>query len=119
MNRLKELRKEKKLTQEDLAGKIGVSKITILRWENGERQIKPEKAEQLAKYFRVNVGYLLGYEKDPIKSLEDFIRESDDPYSSMRQDILQIFEYIDPKEKELLYNIVKVFQAQKEAQDDN
>ncbi|HEO7209107.1 TPA: helix-turn-helix transcriptional regulator, partial [Streptococcus agalactiae] len=50
MNRLKELRKEKKLTQEELAGEIGVSKITILRWENGERQIKPDKAKELAKY---------------------------------------------------------------------
>ena len=61
MNRLKELRKEKKLTQEELAGEIGVSKITILRWENGERQIKPDKAKELAKYFNVSVGYLLGY----------------------------------------------------------
>ena len=61
MNRLKELRKEKKLTQEDLAGKIGVSKITILRWENGERQIKQDKAQQLADYFGVSVGYLLGF----------------------------------------------------------
>ena len=61
MNRLKELRKEKKLTQEELAGEIGVSKITILRWENGERQIKPDKAQALADYFGVSVGYLLGY----------------------------------------------------------
>lgn len=62
MNRLKELRKEKKLTQEELASEIGVSKITILRWENGERQIKPDKAQALADYFGVPVGYLLGYE---------------------------------------------------------
>lgn len=61
MNRLKELRKEKKLTQEELAGEIGVSKITILRWENGERQIKPDKAQKLADHFGVPVGYLLGY----------------------------------------------------------
>lgn len=61
MNRLKELRHEKKLTQEELAGKIGVSKITILRWENGERQIKPDKAQALADYFEVTVAYLLGY----------------------------------------------------------
>ena len=62
MNRLKELRKQKGLTQQGLADKISVSKITILRWENEERQIKPEKAQQLAEYFGVSVGYLLGYE---------------------------------------------------------
>ena len=64
MNRSKELRKEKKLTQEELAGEIGVSKITILRWENGERQIKPDKAQELACYFGVSIGYLLGYSDD-------------------------------------------------------
>lgn len=64
MNRLKELRKEKGLTQQGLADKISVSKITVLRWENEERQIKPEKAQQLADYFGVSVGYLLGYEDD-------------------------------------------------------
>lgn len=61
MNRLKELRKQKGLTQQELADEISVSKITILRWENEERQIKTEKAQQLADYFGVNVGYLLGY----------------------------------------------------------
>ncbi len=69
MSRLKELRKEKKLTQEELASEIGVSKITILRWENGERQIKPDKAQALADYFGVSVGYLLGYEDKSEKPL--------------------------------------------------
>ena len=50
------------LTQVELANIVNVSKITVLRWENGERQIKPEKAQQLADYFGVSVGYLLGYE---------------------------------------------------------
>lgn len=62
MNRLKILRKEKKLTQDELAREIGVSKITVLRWENGERQIKPDKIQQLAKYFEVSEAYLLGYD---------------------------------------------------------
>ena len=61
MNRLKELRKQKGLTQQGLADEISVSKITVLRWENEERQIKPEKAQQLADYFGVSVGYLLGF----------------------------------------------------------
>ena len=64
MNRLKELRKQKGLTQQGLADEISVSKITVLRWENEERQIKPEKAQQLADFFGVSVGYLLGYESN-------------------------------------------------------
>ena len=61
MNRLKELRKQKGLTQQGLADKISVSKITVLRWENEERQIKPEKAQQLAEFFDVPIPYLLGF----------------------------------------------------------
>ncbi len=34
MNRLKELRKQKGLTQEELANKIGTTKLTISNWEN-------------------------------------------------------------------------------------
>ena len=72
MNRLKELRKEKKLTQEELAGEIGVTEKTISRWENEEVQIKPDKTQELADYFGVSVGYLLGYSynKRETKSVE-------------------------------------------------
>ena len=43
MNRLKELRKEKKISQKEIAKEIGVSYRTIQNWENGKSQIKPEK----------------------------------------------------------------------------
>lgn len=61
MNRLKELRKEKKLTQKELAEETDIPYRTLQRWENGESQIKPDKAKQLADFFGVSVGYLLGY----------------------------------------------------------
>lgn len=61
MNRLKELRREKKLTQKELADKLYTTKMSVSRWENGESQIKPEKAQALADFFGVSVGYLLGY----------------------------------------------------------
>ena len=64
MNRLKELRKGKKLTQVEFSKQIKIPYRTIKSWENGERQIKPDKAQQLADYFGVNVGYLLGYEPE-------------------------------------------------------
>lgn len=88
MNRLKELRKEKKLTQEELAGEIGVSKITILRWENGERQIKQDKAQQLADYFGVSVGYLLGY--SDFKVPEDFLNSREIVHHEEVGDIIEL-----------------------------
>lgn len=64
MNRLKELRQEKKLSQKEIAETLGFSLRSFQRMENGESQIKPEKAQQLADYFGVSVGYLLGYESN-------------------------------------------------------
>lgn len=60
MNRLKELRKEKNLTQQELADILDISKRTLGYWEKG-KQIKPDKAKQLADYFNVTIAYLLGH----------------------------------------------------------
>ena len=53
MNRLKELRKQKGLTQEELANKIGTTKLTISNWENEKHAISSEKAKLLADLFNV------------------------------------------------------------------
>ena len=90
MNRLKELRQEKKLTQQEIANKIGVTKRTYIYWEKGERQIKPDKAQQLANIFGVSVGYLLGYDEVP-KELIDELE-------------LQLDHVLTPTEKEDLEN---------------
>ena len=72
MNRLKELRKEKKLTQKELAEKTDIPYRTLQRWENGETDIKSDKANELAKLFNVSVSYLLGYsdKKERSSSIE-------------------------------------------------
>lgn len=75
MNRLKELRKEKKLSQKELADYLGINEKTISRWENGESTIKSDKAQKLADFFGVNIGYLLGNDEKPYKELSDFIGE--------------------------------------------
>ena len=71
MNRLKELRKEKKLTQKELAEETDIPYRTLQRWENGESQIKPEKAEKLANFFGVSIAHLLGYEDNDFKNEAD------------------------------------------------
>lgn len=62
MNKLKELRKERNLTQKELSVETGIPYRTIQRWENGETTIKQDKAQELADHFGVSVGQLLGYE---------------------------------------------------------
>lgn len=74
MNRLKELRKEKKLTQEELASEIGTTKLTVSNWENEKHVIKSDKAQSLADYFGVSVPYLLCFEQRLINDNE-FLRD--------------------------------------------
>ncbi|MBY5033874.1 helix-turn-helix domain-containing protein [Streptococcus gallolyticus] len=73
MNRLKELRQEKKLSQKELAKKIGVHYRTLQNWENSESQIKPDKAQALADHFGVTVAYLLGYSDYQGDNLRDLL----------------------------------------------
>ena len=58
--RLKELRTEAKLTQQDLADIIKVSKSTISMYENGKRLPEYETLEAIADCFNVDMDYLTG-----------------------------------------------------------
>ena len=64
MNRIKELRKQKKVTQEEVAEAIGVTRRGFQKWENGESQITLKNATQLADYFGVPLTYLLNQEEE-------------------------------------------------------
>ena len=61
MNRLKELRKEKGMSQIALANELGVSYRTWQNWENGVSSIKPDRLKTLCEMFDVDAPYLLGY----------------------------------------------------------
>lgn len=62
MNRIKQLRKEKKLSIVDIAEHMGVQKLNILKWEHETSQISKRESKKLAEYFGVSVGYLLGFD---------------------------------------------------------
>ncbi|PEF14602.1 hypothetical protein CON87_34240, partial [Bacillus cereus] len=58
--RLKELRLEFGITQQDLASVIGVTEGAIRKYENNSGKPRSSNLEQLAKFFNVSVSYLLG-----------------------------------------------------------
>ena len=57
--KIKELRNKSKLTQSELAEKIGVTKSTIAAYENDSRQPSYEVLIRMASVFRVSVDSLL------------------------------------------------------------
>lgn len=54
-NRLKELRQEKKLTQEELARAVNVTRQTIIAVENNKYDPTLRLAMRVAKYFGIAV----------------------------------------------------------------
>ena len=60
MNRIKELRKSKGLTQAELAAKLGVTRQAVSLYEKGQRKPKIETWKKLADYFGVSVPYIKG-----------------------------------------------------------
>ena len=65
--RLKQLRDEKQLTQEDVGNIIGVTKATVNRYETGEIDIKRTIAVKLSKVFDVSPAYIMGWTDNPQK----------------------------------------------------
>ena len=81
MKRLKELRLNKNLTQQQLGKLLSVSGQTILNWENDITYPSVKKLIELASFFDVSIDYLLDFkEKDTnfnriINILNDYEKE--------------------------------------------
>lgn len=56
----KNLRKERGLTQQELADRLGTTKSTISMYERGERRPSFEIAEAITDFFGVDLSYLIG-----------------------------------------------------------
>lgn len=61
-HRLKNLRNQLNLSQEELGKMLGVSKVSISKYENGLQHPDLEKLLQLSDIFGVSIDYLLGKE---------------------------------------------------------
>lgn len=58
--RVRELRRAKRLTQVGLADALGVTKQSVSNWENNNIQPSIDMLVQIARYFGVTTDYLLG-----------------------------------------------------------
>lgn len=63
-----QLRKINRMSQEELAEKLGVSRQTLSKWETGESLPDIEKSKVLAEIFEVSLDNLVNYES-PITGL--------------------------------------------------
>lgn len=97
-NNLKRIRKENNLSQEQLAEKLGVSRQSVSKWEQGDSYPEMDKMIQLAKLFNLNVDDLLNQNIKEVntdkqtkqafnKGIEEFLNfvsKSIDMFSSLK-----------------------------------
>ncbi len=89
-------RKEKAVTQDELAAYIGVSKASVSKWETGLSYPDITFLPQLAAYFNISIDELLGYEpqmtKGDISKLYKYLtqRFSAQPFDDVMEECQQI-----------------------------
>ncbi len=63
-NRIKELRKQNKITQDELAGAVAVTRQTIISLESGKYNASLQLAHRLAKFFNVTIEELFIFDEE-------------------------------------------------------
>ena len=85
---LRELRKEKELTQEQLAEKFGVSSRSVSRWENGNTMPELGILVELADYYEVD-----------IKEIIDGERKSEIMEKEQKETLRKVADYAEVEKK--------------------
>ena len=97
--RIKELRKNNNLTQQELADNIGVNRVTLTKWEKEYIEPNLETLSSIASYFNVSTDYLIGIEDNPPI---DHLKELDSKSIEIYELIEKFYNEIEPK----IYNIL-------------
>ena len=63
-NRIKELRKQKKKTQDELAKAVEVTRQTIISLENGKYNASLQLAYKISRYFGTNIEDVFIFEEE-------------------------------------------------------
>ena len=86
---LKELRKEKGLTQEQLAEQFNVSRRSVSRWETGSNLPDVDILIEMADYYEVD-----------LRELIDGERKSEKMNEELKETVLKVAEYSNEEKKE-------------------
>lgn len=98
--RIRELRKAKKWTQQELANKLELDRTTISKWERqGGSEPDNMTIAKLADIFGVSTDYLLGRTDSPKRTIE--LPQTIAPY------LPEGFEELPPEAKEEILTIVE------------
>ncbi|MDO4459087.1 MAG: helix-turn-helix domain-containing protein [Clostridia bacterium] len=95
---IKELRKEKALTQEQLAEKFSVARRTVSRWETGSNMPDMDILIEMADFFEVDLRELLDGERKNNKMNQE-----------MKETVLKVAEYTGDSKKRMAKMVLLYF----------
>ena len=90
--RLKQLRIEMDLSQQDLSDELGIARSTISSWEASSRTPEISTISELSDYFNVPIDYLVG--KSNMKSYISSKNTSDNPCRAIFNDS-ELMDFVD------------------------
>ena len=110
VKRLKFLRKEKGITQKQLADSLGVSLPAIVNYENAQRTPSSAVLTLLSQYFNVSKEYLLGEsdERTPAHKWEDpeIVQAVSDNLSTLFDTVEQAVRGVSAEEQKLVFDVL-------------
>ena len=80
--RMKSLRLEAKLTQKEIAEKLGISTAFYGQWETGKRNPASKNLQKIADFYEVSIDYLLGNTDEKKSSKFDDLNTVLDSFTS-------------------------------------
>jgi HTH-type transcriptional regulator, competence development regulator len=83
--RIAKLRKEHKLSQYDLAERLGYSRGKLSNYEQGSRQPDYDTLKKIADFFEVSVDYLLGRTDNPNGTSEHDDKKDKEKYDPLAE----------------------------------
>lgn len=106
--RLKELRTETGLTQEQLGERIGVQRMTIIRWEGGSNPPSDENLLLLAQLFKTSTLYLRGDIDDRDMVLTDDWEETEELVRKADEELLLgVYRLLSPEMKRFVQSMTR------------
>jgi len=90
--KLKKLREENGLSQEQVAKILGINRVSLSKIENGKQKIDPILLYKLAKLYNVDAYKLIGMKKP--KPIEFAFRDKDKISSKAEKKLNKIKQYI-------------------------
>ncbi|MFR2407461.1 MAG: helix-turn-helix domain-containing protein, partial [Eubacterium callanderi] len=73
MNKYRQLRKERNLSQANLAERLGVSQTAVSQWETDKNYPDINTIKQLADIYSVTTDYLLGVDSSRLKKDNEIV----------------------------------------------